>query len=137
MDTVWIIRSGGRPRSAPQIEPSPPITTTANTMAPERAAAMPGWVVKALPAITPASPASAQPAPNTSVNTRGTSWPSIATISGCVSAARTTRPSRVRARAANSATNISSDTAIMNSAVGRIGVAAEVNSGKSSSGGTR
>ncbi len=104
--------SSGR-QNAPQIEPRPPITTTANTIAPSDAA-MPGCVVKALPAITPASPASAQPAPNTRVNTRGTSWPSIDTMSGCVSAARTTRPSRVRASAANSATNMPSDTAIMN-----------------------
>ena len=37
--------------------------------------------------MTPASPASAAPAPNTSMKIRGTSWPSIATMSGWVSAA--------------------------------------------------
>ncbi len=105
IDTVWIIPMSTEATNAPQIDPRPPITTTANTMAPSEAA-MPGCVVNALPAITPARPANAQPAPNTRVNTRGTSWPSMDTMSGWVSAARTTRPSRVRDRAANSATNM-------------------------------
>ena len=113
IDTVWIIPMRMEATNAPQIEPSPPITTTANTMAPSEAA-IPGWVVNALPAITPARPARPQPAPKTSVNTRGTSWPSMDTMSGWVSAARTIRPSRVRDRAANNATNIASETAIMN-----------------------
>ena len=64
----------------------PPTTTTTKMMAPT-VAAMAGSVTKVLPPITPASAASPVPAPNTSMNTRGTLWPSASTISGCVSAA--------------------------------------------------
>ena len=49
-------------------------------------------------AITPARPASAEPMPKTTMNTRGTLWPSIATICGCVSEAWMMRPARVRVR---------------------------------------
>src|SRR5574341_690489 len=79
--------------NAPVSEPMPPNTTTTNTMVPT-AAAMPGSVTKALPPITPARPASAAPPPNTSMNTRGTLWPSASTVAGCVSAAWITRPMR-------------------------------------------
>ena len=49
--------------------------------------AIAGSVTKVLPPITPASPASAQPAPNTSMNTRGTLCPSASTMSAWVSEA--------------------------------------------------
>ena len=49
--------------------------------------AMAGSVTKVLPPITPARPARPVPAPKTSMNTRGTLWPSASAISGCVSAA--------------------------------------------------
>ena len=39
-------------------------------------------VTSAGPAITPATAASPVPTPNTSMNTRGTLWPSIATMCG-------------------------------------------------------
>ena len=58
-------------------------------------AAIAGSVTKVLPPITPASPASPAPAPKTSMNTRGTLWPSASTISGWVSALWMTSPMRV------------------------------------------
>ena len=70
-------------------------------------AAIAGSVTKVAPPITPARPASAQPAPNTSMNTRGTLWPSASTISGWVSALWMTRPMRVRVSSSQSATSIS------------------------------
>ena len=62
---------------------------------PERCAS---WVAvsSTKPPMTPARPASALPIAKTSTKMRGTSWPSALTISGCASAARMTRPSRVR-----------------------------------------
>ena len=50
-------------------------------------AAIAGSVTKVLPPITPAKPARPVPAPNTSMNTRGTLWPSASAMSGWVSAA--------------------------------------------------
>jgi hypothetical protein len=76
-------------------------------------AAMLGAVTSAKPPITPASPASALPTPNTSMNTRGTLCPSAATMSGCVSAAWMMRPMRVRVSTRPSAANIVNDTATM------------------------
>ena len=73
-------------RNAPANEPMPPTTTTTKMMEPT-VAAMPGSVTNALPPITPAKPASAAPPPNTSMNTRGTLWPRVSTVSGWVSAA--------------------------------------------------
>ena len=73
----------------------PPTTATTNTIGPTEAA-MEGSVTKATPPITPARPASAQPPPNTSMNTRGTLWPSASTICGWDSDAWMTRPMRVR-----------------------------------------
>jgi hypothetical protein len=98
---------------APLSEPSPPMTTTTNTMLPSTCA-MPGNVPSTGPAITPASPASAQPMPKTTMNTRGTLWPSIATIPGCVSEAWMMSPARVRVRIANRKTNMPTETASMN-----------------------
>ncbi|MNN74662.1 hypothetical protein D3C81_1908870 [compost metagenome] len=80
---------------APTSDPMPPTTATTNTIDPT-AAAIDGSVIKALPPITPARPASAAPPPNTIMNTRGTLWPSASTISGWVSAAWITSPMRVR-----------------------------------------
>ncbi len=74
---------------------------------------MPGSVTKALPPITPARPASAAPPPKTSMNTRGTLWPSASTVCGCVSAAWMTRPMRVRVSASQIETSIATDTSIM------------------------
>ena len=59
-----------RRRASPCRRPPPPRRSTEPTVA-----AMPGSVTKALPPITPARPASAQPPPNTSMKTRGTLWP--------------------------------------------------------------
>jgi len=59
-------------------------------------AAMFDCVTKAAPAITPAIAASAVPRPNTIMNTRGTLWPSMPTMFGCVSDAWMMRPARVR-----------------------------------------
>jgi len=73
-------------KKAPANEPSPPTTTTTNTIAPS-VSAIAGSVTKVLPPITPASPANPVPAPNTSMNTRGTLCPSASTISGCFKAA--------------------------------------------------
>ena len=56
------------------------------------------WVTRAGPAITPATAASPVPTPNTSMNTRGTLWPSIATMCGWVSEAWMMSPMRVRAK---------------------------------------
>ena len=53
--------------------------------------------------MTPAIAASPVPTPKTSMNTRGTLWPSIATMSGWVSAAWMMSPVRVRVRTASSA----------------------------------
>ena len=64
-----------------------PPTTTTTKMTDPTVAAMAGSVKKVLPPITPARPASAEPAPNTIMNTRGTLCPSASTASGCVSAA--------------------------------------------------
>ena len=80
----------------------PPTTTTTKMIEPTTAA-IAGSVTKVMPPITPARPASAQPLPNTSMNTRGTLWPSASTISGCVSEAWITRPMRVRVSSSHSA----------------------------------
>ena len=64
--------------SAPPNEPSPPITTTTNTIEPSDSA-IAGSITKSGAPITPASAASAVPAANTPVNTRGTLWPSAST----------------------------------------------------------
>ena len=72
-----------------------------------------GSVTKVMPPVTPASPAIAQPAPKTSMNTRGTLWPSASTISGCASAAWITRPMRVRVSASQIDTSMVTDTSIM------------------------
>ena len=64
--------------------------------------------------MTPARPASAAPAPNTSMKIFGTSWPSIATMSGWVSAAWMIKPTRVRVSRASSAANIPTATSSMN-----------------------
>ena len=77
-------------------------------------AAIEGSVTKALPPTTPASPASPQPRPNTSISTRGTLWPSASTICGCVSAAWITRPMRVRVISSHSATSMAMAVAAMN-----------------------
>ncbi len=69
----------------------PPSTTTTNTIGPI-ASAIPGSTTDSGAAITPASAASTVPMANTAVNTRSTSWPSVSTIDGCVSAARTISP---------------------------------------------
>ena len=85
---------------APVSEPRPPMTTTTNTMLP-RTWAMPGKVPRTGPAMTPASPASAEPMPKTIMKIRGTLWPSMPTVPGCVSEAWMMRPARVRVRMAN------------------------------------
>ena len=87
----------------------PPMTMTANTTAPT-VSAIDGSVTRKAPPITPASAASAVPPPKTSMNTRGTLWPSASTISGCVSAAWITRPMRVRVSISHTATSISTAT---------------------------
>ena len=97
---------------APDSEPMPPTTTTTKITEPT-VAAMAGSVTKVEPPITPASPASAAPAPNTSMNTRGTLWPSACAICGCVSAAWMTRPMRVRVSSSHSASSISKATSMM------------------------
>src|SRR5712691_7100430 len=48
---------------APESEPSPPTTTTTNRIGPSSAAIL-DWVTSAGPAITPATPANAEPTPN-------------------------------------------------------------------------
>ena len=94
---------------------------------------MPGSVTKALPPITPASPASAQPPPNTPMKMRGTLWPSASTASGWVSAAWITRPMRVRVSTSQIPASIDSATSIMKPRyIGKL-VANRVNSGRSSS----
>ena len=98
--------------NAPASEPMPPTTTMTKMIGPTEAA-MPGSVTKALPPITPARPASAQPPPKTSMNTRGTLWPSASTVWGCVSAAWMTRPMRVRVRASQIIASIATETSIM------------------------
>ena len=72
-------------------------------------------VTSAGPAITPATAASAQPRPNTSMNTRGTLWPSIATMFGWVSEAWMISPTRVRVSTASSTTKIAIEISSMNS----------------------
>ncbi len=69
--------------------------------------------MNALPPITPASPASAAPPPNTSMKTRGTSCPSASTMCGWVSEAWITSPIRVRVSASQSAPSMPTDTSIM------------------------
>ena len=63
-------------------------------------------VTNAGPAITPATAASPVPTPNTSMNTRGTLWPSMATMLGWVSAAWMMRPTRVLVSTASSTAKI-------------------------------
>ncbi|KDR43171.1 hypothetical protein BG61_02610 [Caballeronia glathei] len=99
--------------SAPPSEPSPPITTTTNTIGPI-ASAIDGSITKSGAPITPASAASAVPTPNTVVKTRGTSWPSVSTVAGWVSAARTTSPVFDTRRTAYSAASIAIESTIMN-----------------------
>src|SRR5579863_6313672 len=91
--------------NAPASEPSPPTTTTTNRIGPSDAA-MFDWVTSAGPAITPATAASPVPTPNTSMNTLGTLWPSMATMCGWVSEAWMMSPTRVRVSTANSAAKI-------------------------------
>ena len=69
------------------------------------------WVTSAGPAITPATAASAEPTPNTSMNTRGTLWPSIATMCGWVSEAWMISPMRVRVSNDSSTAKIAIETA--------------------------
>ena len=76
--------------------------------------AITGSVTKVMPPTTPAMPANAQPVPKTSMNTRGTLWPSDSTISGCVSAAWITRPMRVRLIIHHSMNSIAPATAARN-----------------------
>src|SRR4051812_15988849 len=90
----------------------PPTTTTTKITDPT-VAAIAGSVTNVEPPITPASPASAEPAPNTSMKTRGTLWPSASTISGCVSALWMTRPTRVRVSSSQSETSMRTATSIM------------------------
>ena len=90
---------------APASEPMPPMTMTANTTAPT-ASAIEGSVTRSAPPITPASPASAVPPPNTSIITRGTLWPSDSTASAWVSEACITSPMRVRVSTSHTATSI-------------------------------
>ena len=90
----------------------PPTTTTTKMIEPT-VAAMDGSVRNMLPPMTPASPARPVPAPKTSMNTRGTLWPSASTISGCVSADWTTRPIRVRVSSSQTDTSMTSATSIM------------------------
>ncbi len=97
----------------------PPNTTTTKTMLPT-AAAMPGSVTNALPPITPASPASAQPPPNTSMNTRGTLCPSASTMSGWVSEAWMIMPMRVRVSTRYRPSSMPTDTSHHEHAVGGI-----------------
>ena len=81
------------------------MTTTTNRIGPS-SAAMFDCVTSAGPAITPATAASAQPRPNTSINTRCTLWPSIATMCGCVSEAWMMSPTRVRVSTKSRATKM-------------------------------
>ena len=101
---------------APGSDPMPPTTTTTKTTEPT-VAAIAGSVTKVAPPTTPASAASAAPTPNTSVNTRGTSWPRACAMCGCVSAAWITRPMRVRLSSKLSASSMPSATAIMKARV--------------------
>ena len=110
---VWIKPIMSEATKAPAREPSPPTTMTTKRIGPS-SAAIEGCVTSAGPAITPARPASAAPAPNTSIKIRGTSWPSMATISGWVSAAWMTRPTRVLFSATKSAAKIAAAVTSMN-----------------------
>ena len=67
------------------------------------------------PARMPASPASALPMPNTSIQMRRRSTPSAATMSGSREPARMTSPTLVRLRNTHSATTTTMVTAITNS----------------------
>ena len=100
-------------RNAPASEPMPPTTTTTKITEPT-VAAIAGSVTKVLPPMTPASPARAEPAPKTSMNTRGTLCPRASTISGCVSALWITRPMRVRVSISHKARSMATATTIMN-----------------------
>ena len=102
--------------NAPASDPMPPTTTTTKITEPT-AAAIPGSVTNVMPPIMPPRPASAVPAPNTSMKTRGTLWPSASTISGCVSALWMTRPTRVRVSSSQSETSITSAISIMKARV--------------------
>ncbi len=86
--------------------------------------------------MTPASPASAQPPPNTIMNTRGTLWPSASTISGFLSAAWMTRPMRVRVSSSQTATSISSASSITKERERGNCVPYSVNRGPCSAGGS-
>src|SRR5208282_340136 len=92
---VWTSPINSEARNAPDSEPSPPTTTTTNRIGPSNPAIF-DWVTSAGPAITPATAASPVPTPNTSMNTLGTLWPSMATMWECVSDAWTMSPTRVR-----------------------------------------
>src|SRR5690606_9615044 len=81
----------------PSREPNPPTTTTTNTITPS-SIAMLGLVGKNAPATAPASPANAAPVPKTPMKTKGTLCPRDSAMTGSRSAARTTRPARVRDR---------------------------------------
>ncbi len=67
-----------------------------------------------LSACLPVRWASAAPAPNTSMKILGTSWPSMATMSGWVSAAWMMMPMRVRVSPTRSAANIATAVSSMN-----------------------
>jgi hypothetical protein len=110
---VWTKPMSSEATNAPAREPSPPTTTTTKRIGPS-SPAMLAWVTRAGPAMTPAMAASAVPTPKTSMNTRGTLWPSAATMSGWVSAAWMMRPTRVRVRTARSTPKIRIATASMN-----------------------
>ena len=79
----------------PTIDPSPPITTTANTVM-MRSAPISGLIARIGAASTPASPARATPNPKTGVTHNPTLMPIARVSSGRSVAARTTIPTRVR-----------------------------------------
>src|SRR6266545_1758548 len=97
----------------PKIEPSPPITTTANTVM-MRSAPMSGLTARIGAARTPAKPARATPKPNTGVTQRPTLMPSARVSSGRSVAARTTMPTRLWVSAYHTATQTRPETASTN-----------------------
>ena len=79
---------------APLKLPRPPMTMMTKAR-PVTLAAMAGSMTNRLPPSTPAKPAKAQLAPNTSACTRGKGTPSAPTMAGFDKAARNTSPTRV------------------------------------------
>ncbi len=97
----------------PNTDPSPPITTTANTVM-MRSEPISGLTARIGAASTPANAASAIPNPNTGVTQRPTSMPSARDNSGFSVAARTIIPTRVRVSTTHTAPHTSTDTASTN-----------------------